>query len=54
MDQSTTKPTTINTVLTPMAVTELGGIAILIALLSVSGAGITILRLKPKKILQAD
>ena len=54
MDQSTTKPTTINTVLTPMAVAELGGIAILIALLSVSGAGITILRLKPKKILQAD
>jgi len=54
MDQSTTKPTTINTVLTPMAVAELGGIAILIALLSVSGAGITILRLKPKEILQAD
>ncbi|MCT0485211.1 ABC transporter permease [Weissella paramesenteroides] len=54
MAGTTGKMTNINTVLTPGAIAELGGMAILIALLSVSGAGITILRMKPKKILQAD
>lgn len=54
MAGTASKMTNINTVLTPGAIAELGGMAILIALLSVSGAGITILRMKPKKILQAD
>lgn len=54
MAGTTGKMTNINTVLTPGAIAELGGMAILIALLFVSGAGITILRMKPKKILQAD
>ncbi|MGN1293658.1 ABC transporter permease [Weissella soli] len=51
---TTAQTTDIDTVLTPAAVAELGGVAVLIALLSVGGAGITILRMKPKQILQAD
>ncbi|WP_271294684.1 ABC transporter permease [Weissella confusa] len=40
--------------MTPAAIAELGGVAFLIAVLSVSGAAFSILRMRPKQILQAD
>ncbi|MDR3189640.1 MAG: FtsX-like permease family protein [Lactobacillaceae bacterium] len=52
--QAAAETTNIKPVLTPAAVAQLGGVAFLIALLSVSGAGITILRMRPKQIMQAD
>lgn len=44
----------LQTVITPGTILELGGVALLIAVLSVAGASSTILRLQPKKILQDD
>jgi putative ABC transport system permease protein len=46
--------TKLSTTVTPTTVAELGGVAVLIAVLSVSGAGVSILRMSPKKILQND
>ena len=49
-----TKAAELQTAMTPVAVAELGGVAFLIAVLSVSGAAFSILRMRPKQILQAD
>ena len=49
-----TKTAELQTAMTPVAVAELGGVAFLIAVLSVSGAAFSILRMRPKQILQAD
>lgn len=51
---ATQKATTLKTVVTPGTILELGGVAMLIAVLSVAGASSTILRMQPKKILQDD
>lgn len=49
-----TKTAELQTAMTPVAVAELSGVAFLIAVLSVSGAAFSILRMRPKQILQAD
>lgn len=48
------KTAELQTAMTPVAVAKLGGVAFLIAVLSVSGAAFSILRMRPKQILQAD
>jgi putative ABC transport system permease protein len=51
---ATTATEKLKNVLTPSAVVELGGVAVLIALVSVMGGAVMILKLRPKQILQAD
>ena len=51
---SAAKNDQLDVAMTPAAIAELGGVAFLIAVLSVSGAAFSILRMRPKQILQAD
>jgi putative ABC transport system permease protein len=51
VSSSTTK---FSTAVTPIAVAELGAVAVAIAVVSVSGAAVNILRMRPKRILQDD